>query len=436
MIHEPIHVLGAGSIGVLWTASIRSRFPSYPIALLLRDHERNRNRVSAAAGAANDGGCGDSDNDGNTLRTGPVPIRHSHELEVAWNNRQAPGGKERLFLPVQFLGDGGDAPPQGPKPERIRTLLVATKAHQARKAVESVLDRLVVPPAEPQSGDPPPPEAAAPARIVLLCNGALSVRDELADLLPGAADGSGAVRLSLATTTHGAFFAGPNELVHAGVGTTFLEDPPGATETTERTVRAWNEAGLRCQALSPREMNAVLWNKLAANCVINPLTSIFRCTNGELLMEPSFPQLREEILAEVAFVAAKAGTTGANGSDETLRHGSDFPTEAKAKATGGSSSSEDDDNRGIPSVDEMRTFVTETILATQHNRSSMYQDIHGGNAQPTEIDHLNGYVVRKGRKTGIECPANEDLCARIAALTAGTDGSPCSETSGSGSAGG
>eukprot|EP00536_Pseudo-nitzschia_multiseries_P001257 jgi/Psemu1/180480/e_gw1.15.50.1 len=117
-------------------------------------------------------------------------------------------------------------------------------------------------------------------------------------------------------------------------------------------------------------MNAVLWNKLAANCVINPLTSLFRCTNGELAMEPSFPELREQLLAEVARVA---------------------------KA--------------------MRDFVTRTITATRDNKSSMYQDILRGNQTKTEIDHLNGYVVRKGRELGLDCPSNEDLCSRIAELT-------------------
>ena len=37
-----------------------------------------------------------------------------------------------------------------------------------------------------------------------------------------------------------------------------------------------------------------------------------------------------------------------------------------------------------------------------------------------EIDHLNGYIVRKGREFGIDCSTNEDLCLRIKQLAKAT----------------
>ena len=37
-----LHILGAGSIGLLWASSIRSAIPDYPVTLLLRDHHRKR----------------------------------------------------------------------------------------------------------------------------------------------------------------------------------------------------------------------------------------------------------------------------------------------------------------------------------------------------------------------------------------------------------
>jgi len=126
-------------------------------------------------------------------------------------------------------------------------------------------------------------------------------------------------------------------------------------------------------------------------------------------MEPSFPQLREEILMEVARVAAVAIET-----DDQQRQ-----QQESSSSVEGTSSNNYNISSGIPSIDEMRKFVTQTILATRDNKSSMYQDIlRGQHHQRTEIDHLNGYVVRKGREMGFECPANEDLCSRIAELTA------------------
>jgi ketopantoate reductase len=48
----------------------------------------------------------------------------------------------------------------------------------------------------------------------------------------------------------------------------------------------------------------------------------------------------------------------------------------------------------------------------------MYQDIVS-NQQKSEIDHFNGFVVKKGRAAGIECVTNEDIVGRIKELEAG-----------------
>ena len=348
MRNKPIHVLGAGSIGILWTASIRSRFPNYPISLLLRDHETNRQKV-------NQSNC-----------------KTNQHLEISWNNRKLNESSQTLQLPVQFINDSKH------QHESIQTLIVATKAHQAKQAVESVLDRLLVQGKDTNdSNDKESTDSSSSTQIILLCNGALSVREELSKLLP-------TQQLSLATTTHGAYLESPHKLVHAGVGTTFLEDRCGAM------VDLWNDAKLECSAIPSQQMESILWNKLAANCVINPLTSIYKCTNGELLMEPSFFELQESILTEIATVATEL-----------------------------SKQQPQPQTNQVPTMDEMRDFVRQTIQATTHNKSSMYQDVHMHH-QTTEINHLNGFVVRKGRQLGTECPANEDLCGRIAELTAQT----------------
>ena len=418
MFHESIHVLGAGSIGILWAASIRSKFPAYPITLLLRDHDKNRKRVEAAGAAITS--RNNSSSEGNDCR--------QFELGITWNNRQAlPEQNQRIFLPVQFIGDDSEQLRHNRQQheyeqEQIQTLIVATKAHQAKQAVESVLDRLVLPTKNcdgdgqcASSSDNSLPSFSS-TRIILLCNGALSVREELSKILPlnpANGDNSNTISLTLATTTHGAYVSGPNELVHAGAGTTFLEEPSSLSSSPSlehnSIVQVWNQAGLNCTSLSSREMNSMLWKKLAANCVINPLTSIFRCTNGELLMEPSFPQLREEILMEVAHVAAVAIET-----ENRQRQEQEPSLSVEATSNNNYNSSS-----GIPSIDEMLKFVTQTILATRDNKSSMYQDIlKGQQHQRTEIDHLNGYVVRKGKEMSFDCPANIDLCSRIAELTA------------------
>lgn len=354
MQNKPIHVLGAGSIGILWTASIRSKFPNYPISLLLRDHETNRQKVQQS-------NC-----------------KTNHHLQVSWNNRKlGEHSSQTLQLPVQFIRDSKH------QQESIQTLIVATKAHQAKQAVESVLDRLLLLQQEEDTNESnqTKSKALSSTQIILLCNGALSVREELSKLLP-------TEQLSLATTTHGAYLETPHQLAHAGVGTTFLEN-----NSETMLVDLWNEAGLECSAMPSPQMESILWNKLAANCVINPLTSIYKCTNGELLMEPSFFELQERILKEIWNVAREVSKQQQTTTTTTTTL--------------------------VPTMDEMRDFVRQTIHATIHNKSSMYQDVHMHH-QTTEINHLNGYVVRKGKQLGTECPANEDLCGRIAELTAQT----------------
>jgi 2-dehydropantoate 2-reductase len=153
----------------------------------------------------------------------------------------------------------------------------------------------------------------------------------------------------------------------------------------------------------------MLWNKLAANCVINPLTSIFRCTNGELLLEPSFLEMQENILMEVANVAS--------GVLILMEKEKEAAEKGRINITTTTTESIIDDNNNKSSirlVDEMRKFVSQCILDTRDNKSSMYQDIMKG--QYTEIKHLNGYVVRKGKEMGIYCPYNEYLYQRILEL--------------------
>ncbi|MES4785564.1 MAG: 2-dehydropantoate 2-reductase, partial [Nitrospiraceae bacterium] len=43
--------------------------------------------------------------------------------------------------------------------------------------------------------------------------------------------------------------------------------------------------------------------------------------------------------------------------------------------------------------------------------TSMYDDWKGG--RPTEIDSLNGYIVRQGRQFGVPTPVNEALTAMV-----------------------
>lgn len=308
-------------------------------------------------------------------------------------------------MPVEFIqtgsGDAGGDDSDDIIPP-IQNLVVTTKAYQALDAIQSVLPRMTTG-ANDSSAIEFDRNSAAP-RIILLCNGALAVKDELQRYLDRQFDDDDDAniipQLVLATTTHGAYRENTSQsaksrqsssyslsFVHAGYGKTFVAD------SAKDVGNLWGDAGLNCSLLSSDTMNSLLWKKLAVNCVINPLTAIYQCTNGELLREPSFFELQHDILSEVAQVMAACATV----ADKVT-------TDIDERKWGESTQT-------IASTDEFRQFVLQVIQDTQDNRSSMYQDIATG--QRTEIDHLNGYIVQQGRRMNLDCPTNEDICQRI-----------------------
>jgi ketopantoate reductase len=58
-------------------------------------------------------------------------------------------------------------------------------------------------------------------------------------------------------------------------------------------------------------------------------------------------------------------------------------------------------------VEELRSQWVERGRALGAGRPSLLQDMMKG--RRTEVDHLNGYVVRKGREVGVPTPMNEAI---------------------------
>jgi 2-dehydropantoate 2-reductase len=318
MFSEPIHILGGGSIGLLWAASIRSVFPSYPVQVLLRNTHKiiDDNQIAI---------CLEQPQDTSAAVVGKHKKRRSRVVQV----------------PAALVSSSQ-------KP--IRNLIVATKAYQALEALESIKDRL------------------STARVILLCNGALAVREQLKDLK--------CAKIHVAVTTHGAYRDTQQDddelfhVVHAGQGLTLLQDYPAMAEL-------WHMAGLNCQSVSAMELEDELWYKLAANCVINPLTALRQCPNGELLHKKEFDKHCHDILEEVAAVAEAVG-------------------------------------QGHLTREMLHVYVRDVVAHTAHNQSSMLQDVLA--KRPTEIHELNGYIVDMGRAHGIDCPVNQELVQQIKSL--------------------
>jgi len=178
--------------------------------------------------------------------------------------------------------------------------------------------------------------------------------------------GDGAVLAG--TTAHGATMLGPGRMRHAGSGRTIIGELDGKrTERLETIAKIFRDAGLETE-LSDNVLGLV-WDKLLVNVGINALTGITKLPNGELLNHPEIEELLEAAVREAHAIAKAKGIK--LGYEDPVRHTKDV------------------------------------CRATAANRSSMLQDIL--NRRQTEIDMINGAIVREGAAAGIDTPVNRAL---------------------------
>ena len=174
------------------------------------------------------------------------------------------------------------------------------------------------------------------------------------------------------TATYGARLVDPGHVEWTGRGTITLGAwrPADDVVTAERIAEAFRAAGLDAEATP--DVRRRLWEKLAVNAAINPVTALAGVENGALTTDP---------LADLARTAA-------------------VETAKVARAD------------GTDLGEETATAAVATVAReTARNRSSMLQDVTRG--RRTEIDAINGYVVGRAAATGESVPVNRTLAALI-----------------------
>jgi 2-dehydropantoate 2-reductase len=176
-------------------------------------------------------------------------------------------------------------------------------------------------------------------------------------------------------TTHGAFFEKPGIIIHTGRGTTYLGELDGRpSKRLENLHRTFNEVGLVTQMST--DIIGEIWRKAIINSSINPLTAFFGCKNGYLLENPLLEKTVELICIESCRIASLKGIQVS-------------PTEMIRK-------------------------TKEVIQETAQNSSSMLQSIQQG--KKTEIDSINGTLMRIGRERKIDVSMNRILFELIHSL--------------------
>jgi 2-dehydropantoate 2-reductase len=169
--------------------------------------------------------------------------------------------------------------------------------------------------------------------------------------------------------------AEPGVIEHYKRGSVAIGEMLGhKSERVQSIAEFFRSASLQCQIVE--DIRRSKWEKMCWNCVFNPLTVIINDRVSKALGHPELLGVIRQIVQEVTVVA----------SAEKIYLDADMPEKV------------------IRWSQEIRDIHT-----------SMYDDWKAG--RRTEIDYLNGYIVRRGRDFGIPTPLNESLTAMIKVIT-------------------
>jgi 2-dehydropantoate 2-reductase len=168
----------------------------------------------------------------------------------------------------------------------------------------------------------------------------------------------------------------PGSVKHGGRGDLLIGDLPGrvgARRDVELTrVSAWFEtAGIPCRVST--DIEADLWAKLITNAALNAISAVVHATYGEAAASPDSREVIRLLVNECVAVARAGGVA-------------------------------------LPAVDYVQ-LVWEFAERIGAVYASTSQDLERG--KRTEIDALNGYVVRRGAELGIPTPVNQTLLALV-----------------------
>ena len=184
----------------------------------------------------------------------------------------------------------------------------------------------------------------------------------------------GPARTAAGVTSQGATFLGPGLIRHAGKGPTHIAMADGRSERLRDLAAALSGAGFETHV--EKDVKGLVWSKLVINVGINALTALTARTNGRLLESQEIKEIMADLVAE-AVTVAKA---------RSIRFTYDDPL----------------------------ATVYDVAAKTGANRSSMLQDFDKG--RQTEIDFMNGAIVREAEELGIAAPVNRTVTRLIKVL--------------------
>ena len=201
--------------------------------------------------------------------------------------------------------------------------------------------------------------------FVLCLQNGLGVEDEVSQVL-------GKNHVLRAVTFNGAYIDKPGTVTCTGLGRTLIGEPysQNLKKETLGIVKVFEEAGFLAEASA--NISEEVWIKTLVNVGINPYGALTGKRNGELIEDSKIRELMVDTVKEGVKVAEKMGI---NLKEDPVR------------------------------------LMLKTAEATAKNLNSMLQDLIKG--KKTEIDYLNGAIVKLGKKLGVATPLNRLLTVLV-----------------------
>ncbi|TVY58284.1 Ketoisovalerate reductase BEA2 [Lachnellula suecica] len=332
-----IYVLGVGNIGRLFAHALANKPNPPPISLIMHRPKSTQEWVEAG-----------------------------RKISITTNGVTNSEGK---YKTKKYIPSPRQI--QNHRRSRIRYLIVATKTTHTVKALERIGHLLT------------------PDSTILFLQNGMGTMDQVTSALKLSATKSERPSYLAAVTSHGLYSQGPYSSVFAGRGSVTIGEASSPSKKQSRYLldQIINAPLLNATEVNSKELLLQQLEKLVVNAVINPLTVIFNCKNGELFSRPQIRRVMRLLVFEASQVIL---------SLPELRLG------VKKRLFVDRFSKEN-----------LEIKVLDVAEKTAANTSSMLQDVQ--QRRTTEIEAINGYIIQRGMGLEIEVRTHQLLRERVLA---------------------
>ena len=166
---------------------------------------------------------------------------------------------------------------------------------------------------------------------------------------------------------HSADLTGPGRVTHTNHGPTYLGERDRSKTDRLEKLRA-SMAKAEMGPVVEEDIMSTIWSKFVLNCGIKGICAITDLRPGHIRDVPELDEFQTEVIRETMALVEARGIS-------------------------------------LPDPDPVTTI--KAYCATKFHRVSMLQ--HLARTRTTEIEALNGYVVRESEKMGLKAPYNDAL---------------------------